>query len=443
MSTRSMYLQAQSEAPSRVSPDGAEADDEGVSDSSHSTSSWSELASPYHSSFEDDDDDEEYNEAEFTGILALASQSRELYATTHAIQDLEDSIAYLRDAFTVAPPENLARAELLHMLAYELYLLSQARGVPSSGIVTESLNDSVRLHRQALKLLPPPHPSRALYFTRLAIALRARFLRANTSRDLDECIALHRRALGLRPAGHADRAQSLLNLANAYWTRYESAGNVVDLDDAIRYDRQTLELRPPGHSGRAGALRSLATDLTARYRRTQQLSDLNGAIALQWEALQLHSGRREVVIDEDVRGSTAHQLVAHLVLRYSIDLEREDVERAAKVIRELCSQANGRVQDFAAQIASEVRLDLGNLQDGTEQPQSAAASRRTLSGNLPSHAAFAINLAHALTEPHGRTSRMPSVEEAISRGTRPRTHGRQHGLKKVGSPCKEPDTPTS
>lgn len=51
MATLSLYSQP-SQIPSRVSPNGEDADDEGVSDSSYSTSNWSELVSPDHSSYE-------------------------------------------------------------------------------------------------------------------------------------------------------------------------------------------------------------------------------------------------------------------------------------------------------------------------------------------------------------------------------------------------------
>ncbi|KAJ3558368.1 hypothetical protein NM688_g966 [Phlebia brevispora] len=301
MQTPPFYPDTEHEPPSRTSRDSDEADDEGISDASDSTSSWSELASPDRSSFDGRfflfieivahfeiglDEGDEYNEEEFLGILSLARQAREQYSATHAVQDLEDSIAYLRDALTVAPPDNVARADILHMLAYDLYLLSQEREGPSSEIVTESLNDSIRLHRQALKALPSPHTSKAIYMTRLAIALRARYLQTNNLRDLDECIVLHRRALSLRPTSHADRAQSLVNLANALWTRFEHTGDIHELDEAIQHDREALNLRPPGHPARAVVLNSLATDLTARYGRTKQLSDLNEALALQKEALR-------------------------------------------------------------------------------------------------------------------------------------------------------------
>lgn len=223
----------------------------------------------------------------------------------------------------------------------------------------------------------------------------------------------------MRPAGHIDRAQSLLNLANAYWTRFEHAGDVDDVDEAVRYDKQILELRPPGHPNRAAALRSLTTDLTARYRRTQQLSDLSRAIALQTETLQLHGGPVKDDVDEGIRGTTAYQLIAHLVVRYSIELKREDLERAAKLTKDFYARFKGRGQDFSSHVVSEVRLDLGNVPDDVEQLQEAVVPRRLLSESLSRHADLAISLAHALTEPHGRTGKVPSVEEAISRGTRP------------------------
>lgn len=171
------------------------------------TASSSELASPDRDSSDDIVEEHEYNEAEFLGILALARQARELYEMSAQPTDLEDCIAYLRDALTVGPRDLVTRAEVLHTLAYDLYILALDVGAPETTDAEDYLGDSIELYRQALKLLPASHKARPLCVTRLAIALRARFTQCARKEDLQECIDLHCQALAFRPPQHPDRSQ--------------------------------------------------------------------------------------------------------------------------------------------------------------------------------------------------------------------------------------------
>lgn len=261
-----------------------------------------------------------FNEQEFLGILALAQQSRELYENSGRMADLEDCIAYLRDALTVGPRDNTTRADILHNLAYDLYIYANGqRGPEAQGCLSESID----LHRQALRFLPARHKAMALYITRLAIVLRARFTESGFRDDLQECISLHRRALSFRPPGHPDRSQSLLNLANAYWTRFELAGTLNDLECAIRFDTDALELRPRGHPNRTPALMGLAMDLSARFIKTNRLDDLTQAIELEREASHLNPTDSHI----------AQALASLLVMRYHATQDSADFD----LVTAICS----------------------------------------------------------------------------------------------------------
>ncbi|GJE84508.1 hypothetical protein PsYK624_005840 [Phanerochaete sordida] len=298
---------------------GAPSEDSDLDDSS--TASSSELASPDRDSSDDDQEEHEYNEAEFLGILALARQARELYEMSAQPTDLEDCIAYLRDALTVGPRDHVTRAEALHTLAYDLYVLGLDVGAPDGPNAEDHLSEAVDLHRQALRLLPASHKARPLYVTRLAIALRARFTQSARTEDLQECIELHRLALSFRPAGHPDRSQSLLNLANAHWTRFEFAGAPEDLDAAAGLDEEALRLRPPDHPNRTAALLGLAADLSARHLKRNAPEDLARAVEMQHEAARLNPGDAHI----------AQGLAALLSLRYQAEHDPMDFDAAATI----------------------------------------------------------------------------------------------------------------
>lgn len=275
-------------------------------DESSSTASSSELPSPERGSSEDELDEHEYNEAEFLGILALAQQARELYEMSAQPTDLEDCIAYLRDALTVGPKDQITRAEVLHTLAYDLYVLGLNTSASETPLAEDYLSESIELHRQALRLLPANHTARPLCVTRLAIALRARFTHSVRKADLQECIDLHHKALAFRPPGHPDRSQSLMNLANAHWTRFELSGTMDDLERATQLDTEALVLRPPGHANRAAALMGLATDLSTRHSKNNALEDLSQAIELEREACYL----------DPTDSLAVHGLASLLAMRY-------------------------------------------------------------------------------------------------------------------------------
>lgn len=266
-----------------------------------------------------DSEDEEYHEEEFRGILVLSQQANEEYARTGQASDLEECIAYLRDALTVAPRHGPLRADTTHKLAYDLYISSRDPGLDIHDEM-QRLTESIHLHRHALKLLPITHPSRALYIAQLAMALRARFSRTFNREDLDECIFLYLRALSLRPPGHPDRPQSLMNLANAYFTRFEQTHDMEDLDAAIRLDEEALQLRAPGHPNRTASLHSLATDLSARFVHVGDTQDLERVIVLQREALGLAT--------DSNRDTLAQQLAGHLYAHYRAARDSESLNEA-------------------------------------------------------------------------------------------------------------------
>lgn len=317
------------------------------------TASSSELASPDRDSSDDILEEHEYNEAEFLGILALARQARELYEMSAQPTDLEDCIAYLRDALTVGPRDLVTRAEVLHTLAYDLYILALDVGAPETTDAEDYLGESIELYRQALKLLPASHKARPLCVTRLAIALRARFTQCARKEDLQECIDLHRQALAFRPPQHPDRSQSLLNLANAYWTRFEFTGSPDDLDSAVGLDEEALRLRPPEHPNRTAALMGLATDLSTRYLKSNKPEDLARAIELGREAWGLHP----------TDGHIAQGLASLLALRYQTSHDIADFDAVTTICatRSSSDEAEQYSQGINAECAGAMLATLAEL----------------------------------------------------------------------------------
>ncbi|KAG2099630.1 CHAT domain-containing protein [Suillus discolor] len=205
------------------------------------------------------------------------------------MSDHDESVELHRDALLLRPPGHPSRSSSLNNLALYLRDKFLQRGIMSD------LDESVELYWDALLLRPPGHPSRSSSLNNLALYLRDRFLQRGIMSDLNDSIELHRDALFLCPSGHPDQSVSLNNLALSLQDRFLQRGIMSDLDEAIKLHRDALLLRPPGHSDRSSSLNNLAASLGDRFLQCGIMSDLNDSIELHRDALLLrppsHSDR--------------------------------------------------------------------------------------------------------------------------------------------------------
>ncbi|KAG2071190.1 hypothetical protein BDR04DRAFT_1098543 [Suillus decipiens] len=194
---------------------------------------------------------------------------------------MADYVQECRSALERCPPGHPDRSAALNELAVSLSDRFRQRGVQSD------LDESIKLHRDALLLRPPGHSLRSSSFNNLAVGLEDRFRQRGVQSDLDECIELHRDALRLRAPGHFMRCFSLNNLANSLKVRFMQRGVQSDLDDSIELHRHALLLRPPGDPLRPVSLNNLASSLRERFTQRGVQSDLDDCIELLRDALLL------------------------------------------------------------------------------------------------------------------------------------------------------------
>ena len=167
----------------------------------------------------------------------------------------------------------------MHNLANALWTGSQQTGQ------TDDLDEAILLHREALALLPSPHPLRFGSLHNLANTLRTRFQQTGRTDNFEEAILLHREALTLCPAPHAGRSMLLNSLANSLLTRFEQKGHTDDLEDAILLQREALTPHSAPHDDRSRSLNNLANALSARFEQNGLIDDLKEAILLRREVL--------------------------------------------------------------------------------------------------------------------------------------------------------------
>ncbi|THH13179.1 hypothetical protein EW146_g7014 [Bondarzewia mesenterica] len=149
------------------------------------------------------------------------------------------------------------------------------------------LEEAISFHRQALELLPAPHPNRLMSLNNLASALSTQFEQTGQLGDLEEAISIHRQAFELHSVSHPHRWMSLNNLATALSTRFKQTDQPGDLEETISFHRQALDLCPALHPDQWVSLNNLATALSTRFKQTDQLGDLEEAISFHRQALDL------------------------------------------------------------------------------------------------------------------------------------------------------------
>ncbi|KAG1744905.1 uncharacterized protein EDB91DRAFT_1080445 [Suillus paluster] len=219
----------------------------------------------------------------------LAVSLRDRFKQHGVLSDLDEAIELHRAALALRPPGHPSRSSSLNNLASNLRARFEQRRV------LFDLDEAIELHRAALDICPPGYSDRFMSLNNLGINLQDRFQQRGVLSDLDEAIELHHAALLLRPPGHSDRSMSFDNLAVSLGHRFQQRGVLSDLDEVIELHRVALLLRPPGHSLQTSSLNNLAISLRDRFQQRGIPSDLDEAIELHRTALALcppdHSDR--------------------------------------------------------------------------------------------------------------------------------------------------------
>lgn len=112
-----------------------------------------------------------------------------------------------------------------------------------------------------------------------------RYAVAGDPRELERAIGASREALELIPPDLPHRAVPLSHLGNAHLLRYSRTGELLDLDEAIVSMRQAAEFTTSDSPYLARVQGSLGACLIARYERKGELSDLLEGIGAVREAL--------------------------------------------------------------------------------------------------------------------------------------------------------------
>ncbi|KAG1771177.1 CHAT domain-containing protein [Suillus placidus] len=235
----------------------------------------------------------------------------------------EEGICLRRVVLELCPQGHQLRLSALANLSWVLISRFEQRGN------IDDLDESIRFLREAVSLCPEGYTDRDIYLNHLAVSLgHYRFNHQGKPNDLDEAISLYEEALRLRPVGHEYRNVSLGTLGLALVSRFDKRKDIGDITRAINLYREALTLCPPGHPNRNITLNNLALALKTRYDEFDVSEDLNEAIDLYRESLRLKR------LDDPERHVTLFSLGWALSSRFTHTQKNEDIEEAITLCQE-------------------------------------------------------------------------------------------------------------
>ncbi|RXW19565.1 hypothetical protein EST38_g6295 [Candolleomyces aberdarensis] len=233
------------------------------------------------------------------------------------LSDLERLLHLRREMVELLPDDEKARG--LNNVATLLRWIFELDGL------TSTIEEAVSVQREALNLLPHPHPDRYALLSNLGSALKRLFEHNLCFAHIEEAISLHREALSLLPHSHPYRPCSLGDLGSALYMRFKEAGSVENLDEAISLRREALSYRLAPPYFLPSTLRGLIESLGCRYGKSRSPADLDEAIGYA----------RELVVEHYLEGHKRRDLALEklqslLRLRFEATGNQDDLEEIEK-----------------------------------------------------------------------------------------------------------------
>jgi tetratricopeptide (TPR) repeat protein len=242
-------------------------------------------------------------------LHALADALHAAYDVSLSMATLEETISLYEQILRLRPAGHESRASALNNLGDSLYHFCCRHGLDQ----TRS-DRCIEILREALQLRPPGHPLRAQSLHNLARSLRSiHYKQLGNLEILVECASLNREALELRPAGDPERLKSMNNLANDLRLIVDHTADAEILAEMVSIRREVLSMRPPGHSLRHTSLHNLGIALYSSFEQLGGSDILAEAIGTVREAMQLRPP------GHSQRFSVLHNLAYALSLRFTYE----------------------------------------------------------------------------------------------------------------------------
>ncbi|KIJ23996.1 hypothetical protein M422DRAFT_275317 [Sphaerobolus stellatus SS14] len=190
-------------------------------------------------------------------------------------------LSYLQEGINMTSHNPPAKAALLNNLGISFRARFDKLGMD------DDISEAIRVHQQAVTLIPDGHADKLSLLNNLGNSFRSRWETLGGISDIDQGIVAHQEACNLTPDGHVEKPHYLTNIGTWYSDRFEQLGNLIDINKAINAQQEVVKLVPDSHAAKAGYLDILAGSLLSRFRKLGDIIDIDMAIAAQQEAINL------------------------------------------------------------------------------------------------------------------------------------------------------------
>ncbi|KAI8680494.1 CHAT domain-containing protein [Fusarium keratoplasticum] len=255
-------------------------------------------------------------------LVHLALVLGNMYRQTRAIQNLEQGIDLMQQAFRKLPGRRSDYPRYLHISAKML----QDQYLHAKG--TLSHTEALRVTREAVDAVPEDNPRRAMHLYYLGLMLKHMYYFMRQRSDLEEAIVVLQQAMAIPQDHDEEWVNQVTDLGNCLQTRFMLTNSVQDLGEALALARNAVECTPQDSAELGSIVCDLAARLEMRHEMTGSLPDLDESIEILRSFLQSTSGHTTS------RGELLQALGNRIGSRYDLSGSMADLEESIKLSRQ-------------------------------------------------------------------------------------------------------------
>ncbi|KAL2669750.1 hypothetical protein Neosp_015195 [[Neocosmospora] mangrovei] len=328
-----------------------------------------------------------------------------------SLSDLDESIRLVRQVIHLLPEDDAARAANQRDLAERL---------GAKLVVVRELNisqESVQAARKSLDATAKDDPEWAQSLRILGLRLSSHFSLTNETQDLEEAIQTTLEAFQHTQQSHPLWLQQMVNLGSLFEDRYLRKGMMPDLDEAIQFGKKVLaetsKIDPKRLGDRANRSNNLATLLDMRYSASNSVTDLEEAVQFSREAVD------DTPTDHPNQALHLSNLGSQLWQRYHRFSNITDLEEAIRVTRsayKLLPEPSTLQLNTVHNLSTFLHTRFsrtGEISDLKEAIELGSEAVRNAPGDHHLRPRLLVNMANQMNTRYSRTGNMTDLEEAI------------------------------
>ncbi|KAI9682837.1 MAG: hypothetical protein M1822_006327 [Bathelium mastoideum] len=332
------------------------------------------------------------------------------YEKSDEIEDLQQSIELAEEALGLIAVDHQIYVRLVQVLFQRFVRLHETKGL------LQDLERALRVLIDAVKAVPPLHPSREMFEKLLVSGFCFFGKKARDVSDLDHTIEMAEEFAKNIASEVDDRNELLASLGLLHTMQWELTGRLLNIDRAVDLGEEQLNALPPYHHNRSECLTALGKRFGMRYQSTGDIEDINRAIKLSDEAVETTPSHHRT------RYRSLDGLGNSLLMRFERTGDMQELHRAVKILDEAmrCAPDDGSERAVQLSIFGNCLFRryerMSMLQDLTSAISAQEEAIRITNEDDPVRPRLLNGLMTALGRRFERTTQIEDLDRAIRIG---------------------------